>query len=105
MPEKDEDERIKVKVPEYVVKLIPKFMKNRAEDIKKIKSSLKEKDFETIERLGHSMKGSGSVYGFDEISEIGKLIEESAKKESTREIKENLKKLNTYIERVEVVNE
>ena len=30
--------------------------------------------------LGHSMKGSGEGYGFDTISEIGRFLEEAAKK-------------------------
>jgi HPt (histidine-containing phosphotransfer) domain-containing protein len=52
-------EKIIVKVPEYAVQLIPNFLENREKDINTIDESLEKGDFETIERLGHSMKGSG----------------------------------------------
>ena len=97
--------KIKIKVPEYAVQLIPNFLENREKDIKKINESLEKGDFETIERLGHSMKGSGSIYGFDGITELGKIIEMSAKEKNVEEIKNNIAELKDYLGRVEIVNE
>lgn len=105
MGEKREKGKIKVKVPGYAVQLIPNFLENRKKDIKEIKESLKTKNFETIERLGHSMKGAGSIYGFDGVSELGKKIESSAKDKDLDEIKNNLAELEDYLNRVEIVNE
>ncbi len=99
------DDKIKVNVPSYAVQLIPNFLKNRAQDIKEVEDSLKRKDFETIERLGHSMKGSGSIYGFDGVSELGKKIESYAKKGNSEEIKNSLSELKDYLNRVEIVGE
>jgi HPt (histidine-containing phosphotransfer) domain-containing protein len=98
-------EKIKINVPEYAVQLIPNFMENREKDIKKINESLDKGDFETIERLGHSMKGSGSIYGFDGITELGKAIEMSAKEKNLEGIKNNISELKDYLGRVEIVNE
>jgi HPt (histidine-containing phosphotransfer) domain-containing protein len=104
MQERTVDDKIKVNVPSYAVQLIPNFLKNREKDIKEVEDSLKRKDFETIERVGHSMKGSGSIYGFDGISEIGKSIESSAKNKNSEEIQDNLSKLKNYLNRIEIVN-
>ena len=104
MQERTEEDKIKVTVPGYAVQLIPNFLKNREKDIKDVEDSLKRKDFETIERLGHSMKGSGSIYGFDGISELGKKIEASAKKGNSEEIKTSLLELKDYLKRIEIVN-
>lgn len=98
-------EKIIVKVPEYAVQLIPNFLENREKDISKIGESLEKGDFETIERLGHSMKGSGSIYGFDGITELGKAIEMSAKEKNLEGIKNNISELKDYLGRVEIVNE
>jgi HPt (histidine-containing phosphotransfer) domain-containing protein len=98
-------EKIIVKVPEYAVQLIPNFLENREKDINTIDESLEKGDFETIERLGHSMKGSGSIYGFDGITELGKLIEMSAKEKNSEGIKSNISELKDYLGRVEIVNE
>ncbi len=105
MQERTGDDKIKVNVPSYAVQLIPNFLKNREKDIKKLEASLKRKDFETIERLGHSMKGSGSIYGFDGVSELGKKIESSAKNGNSEEIKNSLSELKDYLNRVEIVDE
>ena len=98
-------EKIKIKVPEYAIQLIPNFLENKEKDINKINESLENGDFETIERLGHSMKGSGSIYGFDGITELGKTIEISAKEKNAEEIKNNVSELKDYLGRVEIVNE
>lgn len=99
------DDKIKVNVPSYAIQLIPNFLKNREKDIKEVEDSLKRKDFETIERLGHSMKGSGSTYGFDGISELGQKIEASAKNGNSEEIKTVLLELKDYLNRIEIVDE
>jgi len=98
-------EKIKIKVPKYAIQLIPNFLENKEKDINKINESLEKGDFETIERLGHSMKGSGSIYGFDGITELGKTIEISAKEKNAEEIKNNITELKDYLGRVEIVNE
>ncbi len=105
MQERTGNEKIKVNVPSYAIQLIPKFLENREKDIKEAEASLKRKDFETIERLGHSMKGTGSIYGFDGISELGKMIELSAKDKNPVEIKSSLEELKDYLNRIEIVNE
>ncbi len=105
MPCEKDDEKIIVKVPGYAAGLVPNFLKNREKDIKGINESLEKGDFETIERLGHSMKGSGSIYGFDGVSELGKIIEGSAKNKDSEGIKKNLAELREYLNRVEIVNE
>ncbi len=105
MPSDGKEEKIKVKVPAYAAKLIPNFLENRQKDIEEINKSLEKGDFETIERLGHSMKGSGSIYGFDGITELGKVIESSAKNKNVEEIKGSLAELKDYLNRVEIVNE
>jgi len=105
MPCEKDDEKIIVKVPGYAAGLVPNFLENRQKDIKQIDESLEKGDFETIERLGHSMKGSGSIYGFDGISELGKIIEESAKNKDSEEIKKKLAEIKEYLDRVEIVNE
>ena len=51
------------------------------------------------------MKGSGSIYGFDGITELGKAIEMSAKEKNPEGIKNNISELKNYLGRVEIVNE
>ena len=65
-----EDERIVVRIDKDLEDLIPGYIKNRHNDIESMHTALESGDFENIRILGHSMKGSGGGYGFDEITTI-----------------------------------
>ncbi len=96
-------EKIIVNVDSTIEDLIPGFLENRQEDIKSIYDALKKEDYETIRILGHSMKGAGGGYGFDEITDIGRLIEESAEGKNQEEVKKWVINLSNYLDRVEIV--
>ena len=99
------EDRITVKIDRDLEDLIPGYLKRRQEDISAIRNACDACDFENIRILGHSMKGSGGGYGFDQITEIGKLIEESAKNKDPERIREHTDQLAQYLTRIEVVYE
>ncbi len=99
------ENRIEVSVDPELEELIPGFIKGRKKDVETIRESIETGDFETIQILGHSMKGNGAGYGFDEISAIGKRIETAAKEKNPNEIEECLLDLLTYLNNVDVVFE
>lgn len=83
--------------------LIPDFLENRQKDITVIGQLLTRGELQEIQRLGHSMKGCGSGYGFDEVTNIGRAIEEAAKVGNMTEIQDLIQKLDDYLAKVEVV--
>ena len=85
--------------------LIPEFLDNRRSDVESIHGALANDDYETIRVLGHSMKGSGGGYGFDDITEIGGALEQAAKRKDNTAIGNELEKLASYLARIEVVYE
>jgi len=87
----------KIILDETLLPLIPEYLQNRKEDIRKIKKALEKKDFGKIEDLGHKMKGSGKCYGFEKISMLGHQIEVSAKERKAREIKRSLGQMQDYL--------
>lgn len=93
----------KIEIDKDLKPIIPQFISNRENDIKEVKNYLKEDNYEEIEVIGHSMKGSGGGYGFEEITKIGEMIEKAAKDGKEGEITRQIKKLNTYLEEVEIV--
>ena len=95
-----EDDKIIVKVDPEIADLIPGFLENRKKDIEQMEIHLEAENFEEIERLGHSMKGSGAGYGFDGISDIGKSIEIAGKERNIEDIKKGIEDLKSYLERV-----
>ena len=101
----DEKEKIIVNVDPEIADLIPGFLENRKKDIEEMKSCLEVENFEQIERLGHSMKGSGAGYGFEGVSEIGKALEIAGKEKDVDSIKKGIEDLKNYLDRVELVSE
>ena len=53
--------------------------------------------FDSLRTFGHNIKGSGGMYGFNEITEIGAVIEAAAKEENMALIKSNLNDLDLFL--------
>ncbi len=83
--------------------LIPGFLQNRRQDVIAMREALDRRDFETVESLGHGMKGAGGNYGFQAISDIGAALEEAAKSADTEASRTWVDELSRYLDRVEVV--
>src|SRR5688572_15981262 len=82
--------------------LIPGFMQHRRHDVIAMRDALDRRDFETVESLGHGMKGAGGNYGFQAISDIGAALEEAAKRADAEASRIWVDELSRYLDRVEV---
>ncbi len=83
--------------------LIPRFLERRRADTTTIEALVAEGDFETIQSMGHSIKGSGGGYGFDPITVYGSEIELAAKEADGPAVIVAARAMRAYIEIVEVV--
>jgi PAS domain S-box-containing protein len=79
---------------------IPLFLQNRRQDVITMMDCLAESDFETVKRLGHSMRGSGASYGFQGISDIGAALEHEAGQANSAESHKWVRELSMYLDRV-----
>ena len=62
-----------------------------------ILESLETKSFDSLRTFGHNIKGSGGMYGFNVVTEIGAVIESAAKEEDMALIKSNLNTLDSFL--------
>lgn len=97
--------RFIVSVDADLEELIPLYLEKRQNDVQILQEKLVHGDYETIRLLGHSIKGSGGGYGFDRITDIGRLIEDSALTKSPEGVSRGLDELAEFLQRVEVVYE
>ena len=58
--------------------LIPVFLQNCRQNVIAMLNALDRGDFETVEILGHGMRGAGGSYGFQAITDIGAALEQAA---------------------------
>ena len=96
---------IRVRPPEGIEEAIPLFLDITRQDLQSLYDALGTQDYSKIRFIGHDLKGSGGGYGFDEISNLGKFIEEAAKRSDGEEIGKHVSALADYLNRVEVVFE
>jgi signal transduction histidine kinase/HAMP domain-containing protein/DNA-binding NarL/FixJ family response regulator len=85
--------------------LIPEFLQNRRQDVIAMLDALDRGDFETVESLGHGMKGAGGNYGFQTITDIGAALEQAAESADTDASRKWVGELSRYLDRVEIVSD
>ncbi len=61
-----------------IIKLLPKYFATREEDLDIVKKAISEKDYQTIKKIGHRVKGSAKSYGFAEIGDLSQQLELAA---------------------------
>lgn len=59
--------------------LIDEFITSLGEDIKTMRRELKHGNYDGLRRLAHQMKGAGGSYGYPEMTEAAKKLEDAAK--------------------------
>lgn len=85
--------------------LIPVFLQHCRQNAVVMRHALDRRDFETVERLGHGMKGAGGSYGFQPITDIGAALERAAESADHGASRKWLGELSTYLDRVESLAE
>ena len=84
--------------------LIPGFLQNCRQNVGAVLDALDRGDFETVESLGHGMKGAGGSYGFQEITDIGTGLEQAAGSADNGSSRKWVGELSRYLDRVQVVS-
>jgi CheY-like chemotaxis protein/HPt (histidine-containing phosphotransfer) domain-containing protein len=77
-PSKDEDSRVDQPSAVYTNQIrdrIPAYLQNCRQNVIAMLDALDRVDFETVTSLGHQMSGSGGMFGFQAITDIGAAIE------------------------------
>jgi len=92
----------KVTVARDLEDLIPVFMGNRHREVESLRVALAAGDFDQLRHLGHRMKGVGNSYGFERVSQFGKVIEEGARTEDRAAIEACIVEYRDYLAKVQI---
>ena len=99
------EEKIVVKIDPELEDLIPGFLNNRTKDLATLQAALKEQNYQSIQSVGHSLKGVGGGYGFTGMSEIGAAIEKAAKERAAADLPVLIERYGKYLNALQVVYE
>ncbi len=95
--------KIQVRVDPDLKELIPGYLENREKDLVVYQRALEKDDFDSIAVLGHSMKGSGGGYGFNDLSSIGRALEKAARKRDKESVRKSIINLTDFLNKLEIV--
>jgi PAS domain S-box-containing protein len=82
---------------------IPAYLRNCKQNVVVMLDALDRVDFETVTGLGHQMRGSGGMFGFQAITDIGIAIEEAAGSADTDASRKWVGALSNYLDGVETI--
>lgn len=95
--------KIRIRIDRDLQDLIPGYLKNRGEDLLVYQHALEKDNFDAIAILGHSMKGSGGGYGFNDLSSIGRAIEKAAINRDKESVRQSITAFKDFLNKLEVV--
>lgn len=104
-PDASPEDKIIVQGDPDLRELIPGFLENRRKDVATLIAAVEQGDFQTIQTLGHRMKGDGGGYGFEGLSAIGYALERAAQDRNQEAARGRVAELSSYLSRVEVIYE
>lgn len=87
----------------FARRLMAKYLERRAAEIIELRQALAAGDFQTIAQSGHNLFGSGGAYGLDEISRLGKVLEQAGNDRAADRAGEIINKLEIFIRGVVLI--
>jgi HPt (histidine-containing phosphotransfer) domain-containing protein len=82
-----------------VAALQERFLQHRERDMAVLIAAMQSDDFESIGRIGHNMRGTGTSYGHPDLSAIGESLEAAGDAKNLGRIAEQLALLAAWIDR------
>jgi len=95
---------IRLRVKSKSANRIPAYLQNCRQNVIVMSDALDRVDFDTVTSLGHQMMGSGGMFGFQAITDIGGAIELAAGSADTDASRKWLGALSIYLDGVETIS-
>ena len=92
-----------VRVRQDLADLVSIFLRRRHDELGLLPAALQAGDFKSLRVWGHNLKGTGAAYGFQTITDIGRVLEDAAKTEDAARIQASANQLADFLLDLEVV--
>ncbi|HEX4228810.1 MAG TPA: response regulator [Bryobacteraceae bacterium] len=87
-----------IKIPEGFEQLSRNYINARKREISHMRELAPGQGMKELRVFGHNMKGTGTSFGFPELTKLGAAIEEAAKTSNTSQLANHLLKVSEYVE-------
>lgn len=82
--------------------LLDRFFELSRKDLDVIRAAVEQRDFTTLVRLGHTVKGTGYGYGFTGMGKLGGDIEQAALDEDLVALQDCMGRMDRYLSTVRI---
>ncbi|MBI9080346.1 MAG: Hpt domain-containing protein [Pseudodesulfovibrio sp.] len=96
-------EKFQVIVDPDLKTILPRYIEILWEQLSILEQSAESGDSETACILGHKLKGTGSSYGFNRLTELGAAIETASKSKDFETTGKLATKMRNYLENAEII--
>jgi CheY-like chemotaxis protein len=96
-------EPIPIRMPDGLEEAASGYLSSRRAEIQELTKLLAAGDFERLSVMAHNRKGSGQSYGFSELTQLDRALEQSAQDADGRAVQGLLEQLGDYLQRVQLV--
>ncbi len=93
-----EPANVLIDIPAGLETAAQRFIQSRKDEMPYLRQLAAQENFAQLRILAHNMKGTGSSYGFPDLTRLGSLIESSAKEQNTALLTEQLIELSKYVQ-------
>jgi histidine phosphotransfer protein HptB len=82
-----------------LAELVPGFLARKREDVAALMTAVEGLDFQALRAIGHRIKGEGTGFGFEVISDIGRALEDAGRAQDTGAAERLVRALADYLDR------
>jgi CheY-like chemotaxis protein len=94
---------VEISIPQGLEEAAKRYLLARRNELATLNQLISQADFDQLRRLAHNMKGTGTSYGFPDLTRIGKSMETAAKAQRAEDLSAQLVELSRYLQDAEAV--
>jgi histidine phosphotransfer protein HptB len=83
--------------------LVPGFLARKREDLHRILDAIAKGDYAVVTHLAHRIKGEGGSYGFDRMTELGRVMEAAARNQDSAAVEQLSRELLSWLDHIDIV--
>lgn len=96
---------VSVRIDPLFAELVPTFLERCRQNVGECREAMRSADLLAARRIGHALHGTASSFGFQEMAEIGKDIEQAARAGDSATLGPLIERLDSYLSRLRPVYE
>jgi HPt (histidine-containing phosphotransfer) domain-containing protein len=77
--------------------LVPRYLQARCADVRRLAELLSDLDFTAIRTIAHNLKGTGTSYGFPDLTTLGAAMQKSAESLDVDALGHQIRKLGEMV--------